>query len=243
MTSGERAQGLGRVSVTDASSPSMQAEATPDKEEGDSELQWVLPDGEVNSQDSSGTTSQVDQLKTESQRELVEQLGPRIPLYSGLAADVVSPASTDNARKYYQVDVASALAVASTLNQNHTDEIKIVAQPSSESASSSPENTSLHIDQTTNIGSEGSGAVPTWTLNRGSFRDQALAWGEDDPEWTVHWLADTDPIIEVDGYELSGSLDEVLIKVVKSLAGSGAMIRLERARENHQLIIRNRGSL
>ncbi|MDL4860767.1 type IV secretory system conjugative DNA transfer family protein [Halomonas elongata] len=84
--------------------------------------------------------------------------------------------------------------------------------------------------------------IPTWTLHEGSFRDQALAWGEQDSTWTVHWLANTDPIVEINGYELTGQLDDVLVQVVQSLAHAGAKIRLERARANHQLIIRNRGS-
>lgn len=81
---------------------------------------------------------------------------------------------------------------------------------------------------------------PTWTVERGRFRPQALRWGEKDPLWTVNWLASDDPIISIDHYEFTGPLDEVLIEAVSSLAAAGAPIRIERARANHQLIIRSR---
>ena len=81
---------------------------------------------------------------------------------------------------------------------------------------------------------------PTWTVVRGPFRAQALSWGEQDPTWEVHWLADQNPIISVDRYEFVGPLDEVLIQAVSSLAAAGAPIRIERARANHQLIIRSK---
>jgi len=81
---------------------------------------------------------------------------------------------------------------------------------------------------------------PTWTVVRGPFRAQALSWGEQDPTWEVHWLADQNPIISVDRYEFVGPLDEVLIQAVSSLAAAGAPIRIERARANNQLIIRSK---
>lgn len=81
---------------------------------------------------------------------------------------------------------------------------------------------------------------PTWTVERGPFRNQALRWGEDDPLWTVHWLAADNPIIDIDHYVFTGPLDEVLIQAVSSLAAAGAPIRIERARANHQLVIKGK---
>lgn len=218
------------------------------KEEPDTAVQWLVPDGEGHSQERMDVATEEAVDVPDTPQETDARKGPAIPLYVGLDAEVVDTTPSPARQAPYEVNVASALAVAAVLNRGAPSDSTMAAQAVGEPVSSTPAaprapEVSRLAQEAAQAVSEHSAPVSTWTLHRGPFRPQVMDWSQDDPDWTVHWLADTDPIVEVDGYELSGPLDDVLVEVVKSLANSGAMIRLERARANHQLIIRNRGSL
>jgi len=156
---------------------------------------------------------------------------------TALSAETPKPeTSADPEQASPVVDATSSLLLARALEH---DRQRVTTAPRPMLAST----TALAVapaEQATDDAGEASLPMPTWTIRRGPFRPQALRWGDQDPAWTVHWLADSDPLVDIDQYTFHGPLDEVLIQAVQSLAASGAPIRIERARANHQLIIRSR---